>query len=88
MATKGRAGGKKTGGRKAGVPNKVTASMRQAWQDAFDSLGGVPALVKWGRAEPTEFYKLAAKLIPLDITSGGKELAGLTWTFGDRKVEF
>ena len=60
MATKGRAGGKKTGGRKAGVPNKVTASMRQAWQDAFDSLGGVPALVKWGRAEPTEFYKLAS----------------------------
>ena len=82
----------KTGGRKKGVPNKVTTSMRQVWLDAFDRLGGVDALVRWGSKpeNETEFYKLSSKLIPLDITSGTKELSALThaWTFGDRKVTF
>ena len=66
--------GKKTGGRQAGTPNKVTASMRQAFQDAFDKLGGVEALVDWGRENPSLFYPLASKLIPLDITTGGERI--------------
>ena len=64
----------KTGGRKAGTPNKTTASMREAWREAFDELGGVPSLVSWGRENPTEFYKLVTKLIPQDVTSGGEKL--------------
>lgn len=64
-------------GRKKGVPNKVTASMRQAWMDAFDKLGGVPALVRWGEANPDDFYKAVTKLIPQDVTSGGEKMAGV-----------
>ncbi len=81
-------GSPKLGGRKKGTPNKVTTSMREAWREAFDQMGGVPALVRWGQTNPDDFYKCVTKLIPTDITSGGKELAGLTWTFGDRTVEF
>lgn len=52
-------------GRVKGVPNKFTVSARQAFQDAFDEMGGVEKLKTWATAEPTEFYKLFARLIPI-----------------------
>lgn len=63
-----------------GAKNKVTQSMREAWLNAFNEIGGVPALVKWGKKprNQTAFYSLASKLIPVDITSGGKELPAPT----------
>lgn len=61
--------GKKTGGRKRGSLNKTTVSVKQVFEEAFDGLGGTKALVKWAKAEPTEFYKLYAKLIPQDINA-------------------
>jgi hypothetical protein len=54
----------KTGGRKAGTPNRVTASIKGAFVEAFDRVGGVAALVKWGREHPSEFYSLMGRLIP------------------------
>lgn len=54
-----------------GAKNKVTQSMRQAWLEAFEGVGGVPALIEWG-SDPknrTAFYTLASKLIPVDIMS-------------------
>jgi hypothetical protein len=59
--------GFKTGGRQPGSLNKTTASVKQALLSAFDELGGVPALVEWARSEPTEFYKLYAKLLPAEL---------------------
>lgn len=61
--------GKKTGGRVKGTPNKATASVKAALEDAFDKLGGVDALVTWARMEPTEFYKLYAKLLPVHVNA-------------------
>lgn len=61
--------GKKTGGRKRGSLNKTTVSVKQVFEEAFDGLGGTKALVKWAKDEPTEFYKLYAKLIPQDINA-------------------
>jgi hypothetical protein len=75
-------------GRKKGSVNKLTASAREAYALTFQGIGGVPAFIAWAKENPTEFYKLHSKTIPLDVTSGGKELAGLTWSFGDRKVTF
>jgi hypothetical protein len=73
------ANGYKTGGRRPGSLNKSTASVRAAFTAAFEELGGVPALVEWARAEPKEFYKLYARLIPIDlkadITVGSEGLA-------------
>lgn len=54
-----------TAGRKGGAASpKVTAKARDDMALAFDLMGGVPALVVWGRANPTEFYRLWARLIP------------------------
>ena len=63
-------------GRKPGSKNKHTTAIREAFVAAFEELGGVEALVEWGRANQTDFYKLASKLIPTEITgAGGDPLA-------------
>ena len=68
--------GKKTGGRKAGTPNKATASVKQAIEDAFEDIGGAEALAKWARANPGDFYtRVYVRLIPHQLTGAdGKDL--------------
>lgn len=67
--------GKKTGGRKRGTQNKVTVAVKTALQNAFSAVGGQKALANWAEANPTEFYKLWAKLLPQEITGAdGKPL--------------
>jgi len=61
---------------------------REAYALTFEGIGGVPSFIEWAKENRTEFYKLHSKTIPLDVTSNGKELTTLTWTFGDRKVTF
>lgn len=66
-------GSPKLGGRKKGTPNRVTTSMRQAWLDAFERLGGVESLVAWGQSNPDDFYKAVTKLIPTEIVGNAAE---------------
>src|SRR5690348_4085534 len=54
-------------GRPKGVPNKMTASIRAAIGEAFTKLGGVKSLVKWGKENPDEFYKLWGRLAPSEV---------------------
>ena len=61
-------------GRPKGSPNKVNASMKQAIADAFEKLGGTDRMVQWAMEDPkhlTEFYKLAARLIPVETNVSG-----------------
>jgi hypothetical protein len=60
--------GEHRGGRKKGTPNKLTAEVKAALHAAFGQLGGVKALVAWGKKSPGEFYKLWVKLLPTEIT--------------------
>lgn len=60
-------------GRKAGVPNKFTKSAREAFQLAFDETGGFASLSEWARKNQTEFYKLYARLIPVEHVGPGGE---------------
>lgn len=67
--------GKKTGGRTEGTPNKFTKGAKEAFQLAFDELGGYAGMVAWATSNPDNlkvFYTLYARLIPVDVTSGGK----------------
>lgn len=64
-------GSPKTGGRKAGTPNKATTRVKDALIEAFDNLGGVDALVEFGRENPGEFYKLWVKVLPSQINDKG-----------------
>jgi hypothetical protein len=54
-------------------PRAVTAA-RDNLSKAFDFMGGVPALVVWGRANPTEFYRIWARLIPKESAESTQAL--------------
>ena len=66
--------GRKTGGRRPGVPNKATAARSQhvllvkdAFLAAFNAIGGVDRLILWAEkddAHETLFFQLVARLIP------------------------
>lgn len=62
--------GERRGGRKKGTPNRLTRSVKEAFEEAFRQLQGDPdaSLPTWAKENPTEFYKLAAKLIPHELT--------------------
>lgn len=77
---------KKTGGRKAGVPNKATADARRAIADLLDM--AAPKMVKWldrvAETDPAKALDLVfkaaeyhiPKLARTELTgAGGKELA-------------
>ena len=59
--------GQRFGGRQKGTPNKIGANVKAALEEAFVKRGGVPALLAWAEKEPTEFYRLWGKLLPLSI---------------------
>ena len=80
-------GKKSGGGSRKGRPNKLTKSVKEAFEVAFNELQGDKNanLATWAKENTTEFYKLAAKLIPTsvnaDLTTQGEKLR--LW-----KVEF
>ncbi len=69
--------GKKTGGRKAGTPNKVTASIKEAIEQAFDQVGGVAYLVGQAKDNPVAFMGLIGRVLPKDVTVKVSELAAV-----------
>jgi hypothetical protein len=70
MAGKGRPGpakGTRPSGRKKGTPNKLTATVKEAVERAFDEVGGVAYLVRMAHEEPKAFMALLAKVMPTKI---------------------
>lgn len=68
MAKKG--GYREGAGRKVGSINKISRSFKELVQNTFESLenekdGG---MLDWARKNKTDFYKIASKLIPADIS--------------------
>lgn len=59
----------KYGGRQKGTPNKSTTMVKEALQLVYDKIGGHEAFANWAMAERTEFYKLYAKLLPLQLSN-------------------
>jgi hypothetical protein len=55
------------GGSRKGIPNKSTVAVKEALQQAFQGIGGVPALTEWARENQGEFYKLYSKLLPTEV---------------------
>lgn len=54
-------------GRKKGTQDKSTRLVKQALHEAFEELGGVAALVRFGKTHPAEFYRLWARMAPLQV---------------------
>ena len=58
--------GHKLSGSRKGTPNKLTKSVKEVFQAAFDEMQQTKHanLLTWGKENPNEFYRLTAKLIP------------------------
>ena len=53
-------------GRPVGSKNKFT-TLKAAFIDAFEEIGGVDNLIEWARCNQTEFYRMLARLMPREI---------------------
>jgi hypothetical protein len=67
-------------GRAKGTPNKITLSVREAIERAFDNLGGASYLEHVGRTDPRTYCALLGKLLPTKLSNadGSPLLAALT----------
>ena len=72
--------GERVTGRQKGTVNKLTVSIREAIEHAFDELGGTSYLVHVGRSDPRTFCALLSKLLPTKLANadGSPLLAALT----------
>ena len=81
-------GGKRLGsGRKAGVPNKLSATAKQNVIDVFEQLGGVDHMTKWAIENPNNFYNIYSKIMPTQTEIGGIDGSDLPISIGIRFVE-
>jgi hypothetical protein len=65
-------------GRPKGAPNKTTIVMKEAIAAVFEDLqvrhkgeGRFPHFLAWAEANPTEFYRIAARQLPVQVEAGG-----------------
>lgn len=58
-------------GKPIGAVNKTTRMVKEVFADVFEELQNDPKvnLKAWGKNNPTEFYKLSSKLIPLQLNA-------------------
>jgi len=56
-------------GKPKGAKNKLTKTVKERVLDTFNTLQKhkTASLIAWAKQNPTEFYKIAAKLIPTEI---------------------
>lgn len=69
-----RPGGKRTGGRKAGTPNKINATLKEAILMAAEGahLDGMVGYLKLQAQEnPTAFMTLLGKVLPMQVSGSG-----------------
>lgn len=71
-------GHSKIGGKSKGSQNKLTKSVKECFEVVFTELQSDPKvkLSQWAKVNPTDFYKLCARLIPaaIDVTSKGESI--------------
>lgn len=67
-------------GRKPGVPNKVTAALKDMVLQALEGAGGVAYLQKQADENPAAFLTLLGKVLPLQIgASDGLKKLVVEW---------
>lgn len=76
-------------GRIKGTPNKLTRTVKETVLAVFNELQADPKakLIVWAKEEPTEFYKIAAKLIPTEISGHLDSQIKLTIVRGKNNTE-
>lgn len=56
-------------GRKAGVPNKTTAQLKDAILNAFNKAGGEDYLKRVADSDPKTFCTLLGKVLPMQVNA-------------------
>ena len=56
-----------------GSKNRIGLEAKEALALAFEGIGGVPELIRWATNHREAFYKLYAKLIPIELGGPGKD---------------
>lgn len=64
------------GGRPKGATNRLTRTVKETVLAAFNDLQNDPKanILTWAKDQPTEFYKIASKLIPTELNATVKEM--------------
>jgi hypothetical protein len=71
-------GGKRPGsGRKAGTPNKMSATVKENVIAVFDGIGGVEHMKQWAIDNPNNFYNIYAKILPTQTEISGADGSAL-----------
>lgn len=65
--------GTKTGGRKKGIPNKLTTALKDMILQALANAGGVDYLQSQAKANPNAFLALVGRVLPLQVKDGGND---------------
>lgn len=55
------------GGRKVGSKNKLSATARENVICVFTRLGGTAYMAEWARENPSEFFRIYARLVPQEV---------------------
>lgn len=55
-------------GRPVGAKAKTPTSVKENIICVFTRMGGTAEMAKWARKNPTDFYKIYAKLLPMQVT--------------------
>lgn len=74
--------GKAGPGRPKGIPNKVTAALKDMILEALGNKGGVEYLEKQADDNPTAFLTLVGKVLPLQVTGDPNAPLSLTVVTG------
>ena len=76
-------------GRPVGSKNKFT-TLKAAFIEAFEEIGGVDNLIEWARCNQTEFYRMLARLMPREIhadVNAGYSLVELLQEIDEREAK-
>jgi len=85
--TDNRGGKRENSGRKAGVPNKLSSTVKENVIAVFEQLGGVDHMTKWAQENPNNFYNIYSKIMPTQTEIGGIDGSDLPISIGIRFVE-
>lgn len=60
-------------GRPKGSQNKLTKTVKEAIEAAFEQVGGAEYLAKMAKEQPTAFLALLGKVLPMQVELAGKD---------------
>ena len=58
-------------GRAKGTPNKSSGTVRESILNVYAKIGGDEAFAKWANSNPQEYYKIYARVLPVEHGAPG-----------------